>query len=130
MDLLFLLQIRVQFIELVMTNIWHTLTISIDGLINIKPIGNDDLYLADIKIGNPPQIVKMALDTGSSDVYVSYSMSPYFLVANTTSKLGSIIGYQLSRQQKRSMGSSVPPREFPYFEPPQRVSLGCSILYA
>lgn len=35
-------------------------------------MGNDDLYLADIQIGNPPQTVKMALDTGSSDVYVYF----------------------------------------------------------
>ena len=30
----------------------------------------DDIYIADVKVGNPPQTLKMALDTGSSDLYV------------------------------------------------------------
>ncbi|KAJ4154996.1 hypothetical protein LMH87_000263 [Akanthomyces muscarius] len=48
-----------------------------DGLVDVHPMGNDDLYLADIQIGNPPQTVKMALDTGSSDVWVQSTDTNY-----------------------------------------------------
>ncbi|KAM3463317.1 hypothetical protein MY5147_002602 [Beauveria neobassiana] len=48
-----------------------------DGLVDVHPMGNDDLYLADIQIGNPPQTVKMALDTGSSDVWVQSTDTKY-----------------------------------------------------
>lgn len=39
-----------------------------DRTVDVEPIGNDDLYLAEVQVGNPPQTVRMALDTGSSDV--------------------------------------------------------------
>ncbi|EGX88486.1 endothiapepsin precursor [Cordyceps militaris CM01] len=48
-----------------------------DGLVDVHPMGNDDLYLADIQIGNPPQTVKLALDTGSSDVWVQSTDTKY-----------------------------------------------------
>lgn len=31
-------------------------------------MGSDDIYIADVQIGEPPQTVKMALDTGSADL--------------------------------------------------------------
>lgn len=40
----------------------------IAGRINVEPIGRDDIFIADIEIGNPPQVLKVALDTGSSDL--------------------------------------------------------------
>lgn len=38
------------------------------GRVDVVPMGSDDIYLADVQIGNPPQTVKLALDTGSSDL--------------------------------------------------------------
>ena len=39
-----------------------------EGRVGVEPLGKDDIYIADVKLGNPPQILKMALDTGSSDL--------------------------------------------------------------
>lgn len=40
----------------------------IDGRVDIQPMGADALYIADVEIGSPPQLLKMALDTGSADL--------------------------------------------------------------
>ena len=39
-----------------------------DGLVEIHPVGTDEIFVADITFGNPPQLLKMAFDTGSADV--------------------------------------------------------------
>lgn len=41
---------------------------SAEGRVNVKPLGADEIYIADVKVGNPPQTLKMALDTGSADL--------------------------------------------------------------
>ena len=40
----------------------------LEGRVQVQPLGSDDIYIADVLIGNPPQVLKMALDTGSSDL--------------------------------------------------------------
>lgn len=40
----------------------------VDGLVEVQPLGSDKIYIANIQIGNPPQTLKLALDTGSSDL--------------------------------------------------------------
>ncbi|EEU42284.1 uncharacterized protein NECHADRAFT_40348 [Fusarium vanettenii 77-13-4] len=44
-----------------------------DGQVNVEPMENDAIYIADVKIGNPPQTVKIAIDTGSADLYEAHS---------------------------------------------------------
>lgn len=39
-----------------------------DGRVDVHPMGSDDIYIADVQIGEPPQTVKLALDTGSADL--------------------------------------------------------------
>lgn len=34
----------------------------------MKPLGSDDIYIADVEVGNPPQALKMAIDSGSADM--------------------------------------------------------------
>jgi hypothetical protein len=41
---------------------------SADGRVDVKPLGADEIYIADVKVGTPPQTLKMALDTGSADL--------------------------------------------------------------
>ncbi|KAH7237551.1 aspartic peptidase domain-containing protein [Fusarium redolens] len=41
-----------------------------DGRVDVKPLGADEIYIADVKVGTPPQTLKMALDTGSADLWV------------------------------------------------------------
>lgn len=38
------------------------------GQVDVEPIGSDDIYVADVQVGSPPQTLKLALDTGSSDL--------------------------------------------------------------
>ncbi|KAH8694689.1 aspartic peptidase domain-containing protein [Ilyonectria robusta] len=40
-----------------------------DGLVDVQPLGSDDIYIADVQIGNPPQTLKIAIDTGSADMW-------------------------------------------------------------
>jgi hypothetical protein len=44
------------------------LMVCADGQVNVEPLENDAIYIADVKIGNPPQTVKIAIDTGSADL--------------------------------------------------------------
>lgn len=44
--------------------------LSQDGRVDVEPLGMDDIYIADVEIGEPPQLLKIAIDTGSSDLYV------------------------------------------------------------
>ncbi|RGP72687.1 hypothetical protein FLONG3_6695 [Fusarium longipes] len=39
-----------------------------DGRVDVTPLGSDEIYIADIKVGTPPQTLKMAIDTGSADL--------------------------------------------------------------
>ncbi|KAJ4142583.1 hypothetical protein NW754_010025 [Fusarium falciforme] len=48
-----------------------------DGQVNVEPLENDAIYIADVKIGNPPQTVKIAIDTGSADFWVQSSDTIY-----------------------------------------------------
>ncbi|KAF4342001.1 aspartic ase precursor [Fusarium beomiforme] len=41
-----------------------------NGHVDVKPLGADEIYIANIKVGTPPQSLKMALDTGSADLWV------------------------------------------------------------
>ncbi|ETS01481.1 acid protease [Trichoderma reesei RUT C-30] len=47
------------------------------GRVDVVPMGSDDIYLADVQIGNPPQTVKLALDTGSSDLWLQSTDTEY-----------------------------------------------------
>lgn len=38
------------------------------GRVEVEPLGSDEIYIADVQVGNPPQTLKLALDTGSSDL--------------------------------------------------------------
>jgi hypothetical protein len=40
----------------------------IEGRVNVHPLGNDSIYIADVPVGTPPQILKIAMDTGSADL--------------------------------------------------------------
>ncbi|PNY24154.1 Aspartic protease pep1 [Tolypocladium capitatum] len=42
-----------------------------ESQVDVQPMSRDEVYVAEIEIGTPPQKLKVALDTGSSDVYVS-----------------------------------------------------------
>ncbi|SCO20079.1 related to aspartic proteinase precursor [Fusarium fujikuroi] len=48
-----------------------------DGRVDVKPLGADEIYIADVKVGNPPQTLKMALDTGSADLWVQSTDTIY-----------------------------------------------------
>ncbi|EXM26609.1 Aspartic peptidase A1 family [Fusarium oxysporum f. sp. vasinfectum] len=48
-----------------------------DGRIDVKPLGADEIYIADVKVGTPPQTLKMALDTGSADLWVQSTDTIY-----------------------------------------------------
>ncbi|KAM0428646.1 hypothetical protein ACHAPT_007010 [Fusarium lateritium] len=48
-----------------------------DGQVDVEPLENDAIYIADIKIGNPPQTVKIAIDTGSADFWVQSTDTIY-----------------------------------------------------
>lgn len=45
---------------------------------DVEPLGSDDLYIADVYIGNPPQSLKIALDTASSDLWMQSSDTHYY----------------------------------------------------
>uniref|UniRef100_A0A8H7TVD8 Peptidase A1 domain-containing protein n=1 Tax=Bionectria ochroleuca TaxID=29856 RepID=A0A8H7TVD8_BIOOC len=49
-----------------------------NGRVDVQPLGSDDIFIADLEIGNPPQVVKIALDTGSSDLWLQSSDTTYF----------------------------------------------------
>ncbi|CAH0041422.1 unnamed protein product [Clonostachys solani] len=49
-----------------------------NGRVDVQPLGSDDVFIADLEIGNPPQVVKIALDTGSSDLWLQSSDTTYF----------------------------------------------------
>ncbi|KAM0555969.1 hypothetical protein ACHAPJ_005949 [Fusarium lateritium] len=48
-----------------------------DGRVDVKPLGNDEIYIADVKVGTPPQTLKMAIDTGSADLWVQSTDTIY-----------------------------------------------------
>ncbi|KAH7143074.1 aspartic peptidase domain-containing protein [Fusarium sp. MPI-SDFR-AT-0072] len=48
-----------------------------DGRVDVKPLGADEIYIADVKVGTPPQTLKMALDTGSADLWVQSTDTIY-----------------------------------------------------
>ncbi|KPM38443.1 hypothetical protein AK830_g8144 [Neonectria ditissima] len=48
-----------------------------DGEVDVQPLGSDDIYIADIEVGNPPQTLKIAIDTGSADMWVQSSDTEY-----------------------------------------------------
>ncbi|PHH72344.1 hypothetical protein CDD82_6029 [Ophiocordyceps australis] len=47
------------------------------GGIDAEPINHDALYVAEIQLGTPPQSIKLALDTGSADVWVQSTETRY-----------------------------------------------------
>ncbi|PHH70495.1 hypothetical protein CDD80_5960 [Ophiocordyceps camponoti-rufipedis] len=51
----------------------------VESMVEVKPLVHDQIYVADVEIGTPPQKVKMALDTGSSDVWVQSTDTKYHL---------------------------------------------------
>lgn len=44
---------------------------------DVQPLGSDDIYIADVQIGNPPQTLKIAIDTGSADMWVQSTDTDY-----------------------------------------------------
>ncbi|POR31726.1 Aspartic protease pep1 [Tolypocladium paradoxum] len=48
-----------------------------EGQVDVQPMSHDEVYVAEVEIGTPPQRVKMALDTGSSDVWVQSTDTKY-----------------------------------------------------
>ncbi|RDA91678.1 putative aspartyl protease [Ophiocordyceps camponoti-saundersi (nom. inval.)] len=48
----------------------------------VTPVAHDMIYVAKVHIGNPPQLVKMALDTGSSDVWSQSPDTKYSINTN------------------------------------------------
>ncbi|KAJ3524742.1 hypothetical protein NM208_g11938 [Fusarium decemcellulare] len=48
-----------------------------DGRVDVKPLGSDDIYIADVQVGTPPQTLKIAIDTGSADLWVQSSDTIY-----------------------------------------------------
>ncbi|PFH58589.1 hypothetical protein XA68_13467 [Ophiocordyceps unilateralis] len=50
-----------------------------ESRVQVMPLIHDQIYVADVDIGNPSQRVKMALDTGSSDVWVQSTDTRYRL---------------------------------------------------
>lgn len=42
--------------------------LSLDGVVEVHPGPMDIIYTANVEIGEPPQIVKLAMDTGSADL--------------------------------------------------------------
>ncbi|KAK4061142.1 uncharacterized protein Triagg1_10481 [Trichoderma aggressivum f. europaeum] len=47
------------------------------GIVDVEPMGSDDIYVADVQIGSPPQTLKLALDTGSSDLWIQSTDTMY-----------------------------------------------------
>ncbi|KAM0469972.1 hypothetical protein ACHAPX_010227 [Trichoderma viride] len=47
------------------------------GQVDVEPIGSDDIYVADVQVGSPPQTLKLALDTGSSDLWIQSTDTKY-----------------------------------------------------
>ncbi|PHH86278.1 hypothetical protein CDD83_10480 [Cordyceps sp. RAO-2017] len=39
-----------------------------EGRVVAQPLAHDQAYIAEVALGSPPQMVKLALDTGSADV--------------------------------------------------------------
>ncbi|KAM0301002.1 hypothetical protein HYE67_004713 [Fusarium culmorum] len=48
-----------------------------DGRVDVKPLPNDNMFIADIKVGTPPQTLKVAIDTGSADFWVQSTDTIY-----------------------------------------------------
>ncbi|SPJ86844.1 related to aspartic proteinase precursor [Fusarium torulosum] len=48
-----------------------------EGRVNVHPLGNDSIYIADVQVGTPPQILKIAMDTGSADLWVQSTDTIY-----------------------------------------------------
>ncbi|KAH7263515.1 aspartic peptidase domain-containing protein [Fusarium tricinctum] len=48
-----------------------------EGRVNVHPLGNDSIYIADVPVGTPPQILKIAMDTGSADLWVQSTDTIY-----------------------------------------------------
>ncbi|KAM4059200.1 eukaryotic aspartyl protease [Hirsutella rhossiliensis] len=48
-----------------------------ESQVKVQPMAKDMAYLAEVEIGTPPQKVKLALDTGSSDVWVQSTDTRY-----------------------------------------------------
>lgn len=42
--------------------------IVVAGRVDVEPLGSDALFIADLEVGNPPQLLKIAVDTGSCDL--------------------------------------------------------------
>ncbi|KAH7146401.1 aspartic peptidase domain-containing protein [Dactylonectria macrodidyma] len=49
-----------------------------NGIVDVQPLGSDDIFVADIQVGNPPQTLKIAINTGSADMWVQSSDTEYF----------------------------------------------------
>ncbi|CAM1509141.1 Fc.00g028800.m01.CDS01 [Cosmosporella sp. VM-42] len=48
-----------------------------DDIVEVDPLPMDSIYIADVEIGNPPQTLKLAIDTGSADLWVQSSDTIY-----------------------------------------------------
>ncbi|KFA60897.1 hypothetical protein S40285_04850 [Stachybotrys chlorohalonatus IBT 40285] len=45
--------------------------------VDISPVRNDNIYVIDVDVGTPPQKLKLAIDTGSSDLWVQSTDTEY-----------------------------------------------------
>ncbi|KAK5997261.1 Endothiapepsin [Cladobotryum mycophilum] len=48
-----------------------------EGRVDVDPLGSDDIYIANIEIGTPPQRLRIALDTGSADLWIQSADTIY-----------------------------------------------------
>ncbi|KAM0245354.1 hypothetical protein ACHAP5_005436 [Fusarium lateritium] len=48
-----------------------------EGRVNVHPLGNDSIYIANVPVGTPPQVLKVAMDTGSADFWVQSTDTIY-----------------------------------------------------
>ncbi|KAF4126386.1 hypothetical protein GMORB2_0122 [Geosmithia morbida] len=47
------------------------------GRVVANPLGRDDVYIANLAVGNPPQLIKLAVDTSSSDLWTESIATVY-----------------------------------------------------